>query len=53
MMGIVKMAAAVDGRSGGVGRKAVSALVPRSATALQKDTAAGRERWEGVAFLFD
>jgi hypothetical protein len=27
----------------------VSALVPRSATALQKDTAAGRGRWAGVA----
>jgi hypothetical protein len=31
--------------------KAVSALVPRSATALQKDTAAGRERRVGVALF--
>jgi hypothetical protein len=31
--------------------KAVSALAPRSATALHKDTAAGRERWVEVAFF--
>jgi hypothetical protein len=32
--------------------KAVSALVPRSATALQKDAAAGRERWTGRRRFF-